>query len=482
MNRPLRRLAGVVALLFVTLFASTTYIQFVSAAELNAKPGNSRQLYAELGRDRGPILVGPDPVARGVPVDNPYNFLRTYPDGPTYAHATGYYSIRYGTAGMERAMNDVLAGTADRLFYRRVSEYLIGQEPQGASVELTIDPRAQRAAMDELKGRRGAVVALDPETGDVLALASSPTYDPNRLAGHDVEQIAQAWKDLNADPDKPMLNRGISELYPPGSTFKVITAAAALSSGQYQPDSLLPGPAELDLPLTDKNLPNYSSGPCGPGGEVTLTDALRTSCNTAFGQLGMDLGEDALQEQAARFGFGEELRIPLRVVPSVVPEGMNAPQLAQAGIGQFDVKATPLQMAMVSAAIANEGVLMKPNLVKSVRSADQTEVIDEPSPQEMGRAVSRDVAEQLTAMMREVVENGTGKNARIPGVEVAGKTGTAQHGGELNHAWFTAFASNGERQVAVAVVIEDGGGRSDASGGATAAPVAQRVMEAVVGG
>ena len=480
MNRPLRRLAGVVALLFVALFASTTHIQFVAAEELKSKPGNSRQLYAELGRDRGPILVGGEPVAVGQPVDDAYKFLRTYPDGPAYAHLTGYYSIRYGTAGMERAMNDVLAGTADRLFYRRISEYLTGAEPKGASVELTVDRAAQEAAAQALGERRGAVVALDPATGDVLALVSSPSYDPNRLAGHDAAQVAAAWEELTADPAKPTRDRGISDLYPPGSTFKVVTAAAALSSGDYDPGTLLPGPAELDLPQTTAVMRNHDGRACGANDQVSLTDALRISCNTAFASLAMTLGEDALREQAQRFGFGEELSIPLGVATSVVPEGMSAPNLAQAGIGQWDVKVTPLQMAMVSAAVANDGVVMEPNLVRAVRSADSSEVIDEPSPQELGRAVDSDVAQELATMMRTVVASGTGTRAQVDGADVGGKTGTAQHGeGEPPHAWFTCFASQGERRIAVAVVIEDGGGQGDsASGGAVAAPVARQVVEA----
>ncbi|GAB7192981.1 penicillin-binding transpeptidase domain-containing protein [Kineococcus sp. NUM-3379] len=483
MNRPLRRLAGVVAFLFLTLFVSTTHIQFVAAEGMKTKPGNSRQIYAELGRHRGPVVVGDQEVATSEESGDAYKFLRTYPQGPTYAHVTGYYSIRFRTGGVELALNDELAGTADQLFYRRLSDYLIGAEPKGASVELTLDPAAQQAAVEALGDRRGAVVALDPGTGDVLAMASSPSYDPNRLASHDLEQVARAWEELNADPAKPMLNRGIRELYPPGSTFKVVTAAAALSSGDYTADSLLPGPAELTLPQTSVPMRNHDFAPCGANDQVTLTDALRISCNTAFADLAMRVGEDALREQAARFGFGQELATPLSVVPSVVPEGMNQPELAKSGIGQQDVRVTPLQMAMVSAAIANEGVLMKPNLVRAVRD-DKLAVVDEPAPEELGRAVDADVASTLASMMQTVVERGTGTRAKIPGVVVAGKTGTAQHAeGAAPHAWFTAFATGGSRPVAVAVVIENGGGRGDAaSGGALAAPVARQVMEAVVGG
>ncbi|GAA4977614.1 penicillin-binding protein 2 [Kineococcus glutinatus] len=481
MNRPLRRLAGVVALLFLTLFASTTHVQFFAAEDLRAKPTNSRQLYAELGRDRGPILVaGGGQVAVGTPVDDAYKFLRTYPSGPLYAHVTGYYSIRYGTSGVERAQNDVLSGTADRLFYRRLSDLVTGRQPRGGSVELTIDPVVQQAASEALGERKGAVVALDPATGDVLAMVSNPTYDPNALATHDAAAAQEAWQGLLADEDDPLTNRATGALYPPGSTFKIITSAAALESGDYTADTLLDGPAELDLPLTSSTLGNDEGTECGPGGKVSLIDALEISCNTAFGSLGMTLGADALAEQSERFGFGQELQIPLSVATSSFPTDLNAPQTAQSAIGQFDVRATPLQVAMISAAVANGGVLMEPNVVRTVRDAD-LDVVETRSPQELGRAVSEETAATLTTMMRAVVDSGTGTRAQIEGVQVAGKTGTAQHGEGLPpYAWFTSFAPADDPEVAVAVVIEDGGTVDSAYGGRLAAPVAKQVMEAVI--
>lgn len=484
MNTPLRRLSIVVFALFASLLVSTTWIQFVRAETLNSDGRNARTLYAEYGQDRGPILVAGEQVALSEPVDDEYGFLRRYPAAEMYAHSTGYYSVVFGPTAMEAAANDVLNGTADRLFYRRLGDLLTGEQPQGASVELTLDPQVQQAAWDALGDQRGAVVALDPDTGEVLAMVSKPSYDPNVLASHDRSAVAEAREALLADPGRPLDNRAIaSRQYPPGSVFKLVTAAAALSSGEYDEDSVLPGPAELELPLTSVTLPNLGGQPCGPDNEVSFTDAMRISCNTAFGALGLELGAETLREQAQAFGFGEELRIPLRVEPSTVPADMNAPQTAQAAIGQFDVRVTPLQIAMVSAGIANSGAVMEPNLVRAVRGAD-LDVIDEPQPQQLAEAVSPEVAAQLTRMMVEVVADGTGQAAQIDGVTVAGKSGTAQHAEDRPpHAWFTAFAPAQDPQVAVAVVVEEGGEAGDeASGGRTAAPIARAVIQAVLNG
>jgi peptidoglycan glycosyltransferase len=483
MNNPIRRLSAVVALLFGSLLLSSTYISFVQAASLKDEPGNRRTLLANYARERGPILVAGAPVARSVPSDDELKFQRTYSDGPLFAHLTGYYSFVYGAGrGVESGEDSLLSGSSDQFFYRRMVDLVTGREQQGASVELTIDPAAQQAASDALGDQRGAVVALDPRTGAILALVSKPTYDPNELAGHDVRAVQRAYTSLVEDEGDPLIDRAIAgDLYPPGSTFKIVTAAAALSSGRYTQDSELPGPARLDLPQTTTTLPNDFSGACGPGDRVTLIRAMEISCNTAFGSLGLTLGGDAVREQAARFGFGERLSVPMNVTPSTVPEGMNPPQSAQAAIGQYDVRVTPLQMAMVSAAVANKGVLMTPYAVKAVRSPD-LDVIEETQPQELSQAVSEDVAAQLTAMMRAVVEDGTGTRAQIAGVSVAGKTGTAQQGDDdPPHAWFTAFAPADDPQVAVAVVVEDGGtAGSEAAGGRVAAPIAKSVMEAVL--
>ncbi len=482
MNTPLRRLAIVAFALFASLLVSTTWTQYVSAEDLSADSRNRRTILDELSRDRGPIVAGGEEVAVSVPVDDQYERQRTYPDGPLYAHVTGFFSLNYGSTGIENTESELLSGTADQQFYRRLGDLVQGREPKGATVQLTIDPEVQKAAADALGDQRGAVVALDPGTGNVLAMVSNPTYDPNTLASHDTAAVAQQWTALLADEGDPLVNRAIAgNLYPPGSVFKLVTAAAALESGSFTEDSVLPGPAELDLPQTSANLPNSGGRACGSNDEVSFTNALRISCNTAFGYLGMELGGDALRKQADAFGFDQSLRIPLRVSPSSVPADMNAPQEAQAGIGQYDVRVTPLQVAMVSAAIANGGEVMQPNLVAEV-VADDLETLESPTPQSLGQAVSPETAAALTRMMTTVVEDGTGRAAQIDGVSVAGKTGTAQHAkGEAPHAWFTSFAPADDPKVAVAVVVERGGAAGDeASGGRTAAPIAKAVMQAVL--
>jgi penicillin-binding protein A len=479
-NKPIRRLAAVVVLLFASLLISTTWIQVVDASSLAKEPTNTRTLYKEFGRDRGPLLVNGAAVAESKASNDAYTFIRTYPGGSTYAPVTGYYSVVYGAAGLERTENDLLSGTSDRLFYRNLSDLLTGEQPKGAQVRLTINAKAQLAAYRALGTQRGAVVALDPKTGDILAMVSRPSYDPDQLATHDRATAVKAWKNLNADNGKPLLNRAITGLYPPGSTFKLITSAAALSNG-YTPDSVIDGPATLNLPQTTANLSNDNAAPCGPGGKTTLLHALQISCNTAYAGLGMKLGEATMLEQAQKFGFGQDLSIPLTVAPSEFPTKTNQPQLAQSSIGQYNTKATPLQIAMVAAGIANKGVVMRPNLIRRVQT-NQLKVIDDRKPEALSEAVTPAVAAQLTTMMEAVVQSGTGTRAQIPGVTVAGKTGTAQHGqGEAPHAWFTSFAPAEDPQVAVSVVVEDGGkAGNEAFGGTVAAPIAKAVMEAVI--
>ncbi len=315
-------------------------------------------------------------------------------------------------------------------------------------------------------------------------MVSHPDYDPNPLASHDLGKVAKAWKALSTDPNRAYLNRALSGIYPPGSTFKVVTAAAAIENGLVKDgNSVVPGPAQLDLPLTSTTLPTETGQPCGPGDKTTLVHALEISCNTSFGALGLQLGGEKLRAQAAKFGFGDSLQVPMRVATSSVPAELNAPQAAQASIGQYDVRATPLQMAMVAAGIGNGGSVMTPYLIQSVRSANLDIIQSAPDPVELSQAVSEQTASTLTKMMVSVVNNGSGVRAQIPGVEVAGKTGTAQH--DLKkppHAWFISFAPATDPKVAVAVVVEDGGvSGSEVGGGRVAAPIARAVMEAVLG-
>lgn len=482
MNSAIRRLAVGAIILMLALMANSTYLQAFRSSELNGRNDNTRVRDQQFSVNRGPILIGSSPIAQSKETNDQYKYQRTYSSGPLYAPVTGYYSFQFGRGGIELNQNSELNGSDPSLAFRRVVDVLTNRRQQGASVTLTLNAEAQQAAYNALGSKKGAVVALDPKTGKVLALVSRPSYDPNLLASHDLDKASDAWKRLNASDDRPMSNRAIKELYPPGSTFKLVTAAAALSSGKYKPDTAVHSPAQLPLPQTTVPLVNENGKNCAGSDNATLTVALRWSCNTAFGTIGLDLKADALRQQAEKFGFGERQLPELGAVASQFPGDPNEPQIAQSAIGQFDVRATPLQMAMVAAGIANKGEVMKPYLVQSVRTAD-LKTISETKPESLHQAVSPEIAAQLTAMMTDVVNNGTGKPGRIDGVQVAGKTGTAQTSKERPpFAWFTAFAPADNPQVAVAVIIEDAGvKRDEIAGGTLAAPVAKKVMEAVLG-
>ena len=483
MNTPILRMSRLVGALFAILLISATIIQFVQAPTLRARSDNRRTLLDNYSRDRGSILVGDTAIASSTPSEGELAFLRVYPQGKLYSHVTGYYSYVYGAnGGLEGGSDGLLSGSSDALFYKRLADLLTGKQPTGASLQLTINAKAQEAASKALGNQRGAVVALDPRTGAILALVSHPEYDPNTLATHDSNAQTAAMEGLLADPTRPLIDRAISgNLYPPGSVFKIITTAAALSTGAVTEATQIPGPAVMDLPQTTVGLPNHDGKSCGPGDLTTLQHALEISCNTAFGWIGLKVGGDALREQAAKFGFGESLRIPMRVTPSVFPSAPNPPQTAQSAIGQFDVRVTPLEVAMVSAAIANHGVVMRPYLVQQVVGAN-LEILETHAAEQMSVAVTPEIAATITRMMVGVVEVGTGKPARITGVSVAGKTGTAQQGNGLPpHAWFTAFAPADNPKIAIAVVVEDGGNAGEeAGGGRVAGPIAKAVMEAVI--
>ena len=481
MNKPLRHVWLVISILFALLFTSTTYFQIIAADRLSADSRNARAIYNEFGQPRGQIVVGGSAIATSVETDDNYGYLRTYDPGAMYAPVTGYYSVVYGFSGIERALNDTLSGSADSLFYQRIVDVLSGRPASGATVELTLDPAAQEAAWDALDGRRGAVVALDPETGAVLAMVSAPSYDPNRLASHSTGDVQEAWSALNEDPERPLTNRAIGgDLYPPGSAFKLLVAAAALESGEYTEESVIPGPGTYQLPNSSSVINNFSGGrqdPCGPDDQSTLAEALRQSCNTSFAMLAVELGEEQLRETAESFGFGQRLEIPLSVTPSTIGEELDDAQLATTGIGQFETRVTPLQMAMVASAFATDGVVHQPQLVQAVRTSDLSTVA-ELSPIEVGQPLSASDAALMRSMMVGVVEDGTGTAAAIEGLEVGGRTGTAQWGEDrAAHSWFVGYARGEEQKVAVAVLVEEGG-----YGSRTAAPIAKDVMEAVMDG
>lgn len=481
MNTPLRRLATLTLVMFVALMGAATWVQFFQAESLNTDSRNVRTLYREHGNARGPIVAGGVAIASSVPVDDPFGYQRTYADGDLYSAVTGFYSISNGRTQLEKYENDQLTGRSDQLFFSRIRDLLTGRRPEGAAVETTILPAAQQAARSALGDQSGAVVAIEPTTGRILALVSTPGFDPNSLAGHSTSEAGTQYRALEAAPGNPLRSNATQERYAPGSTFKLVTAAAALESGSYTADTPVPSPVEYTPPQTSRPITNFGGSSCG-GDQVSLAEALRISCNTAFAELGVTLGEDTLREQSARFGFDDpDLTVPLPVTRSVFPTDLDAPALAQTAIGQRDVQASPLQMAMVASAIANDGRLMTPYLVDTVRAPDLT-VVSQTEPQEYSRAVSAATADQLTQMMIGVVDSGTGRSARIDGVQVAGKTGTAQTlEGQPPHAWFTAFAPADAPRVAVAVIVENGGSLgNEATGGGVAAPIAKAVIEAVL--
>lgn len=484
MNVPIRRLATVALVMVLVLMGSTTYFQYFRAHDLNTDGRNVRTLYREFGVFRGPIVVDGDAVAVSKPVDDPFKFQRTYSDGPLYAPVTGFFSLVFAPTGIEGAKNDILNGTADELWQQRLRQLLRGDQQQGSSVELTIDAKAQEAAAKALGSQKGAVVAIEPKTGKILAMYSSPSYDPNLLAGHSTATVNKNWQTLLSDDDDPLVNRAIAgDTYPPGSTFKLITSAAAIESGDYSPDTEIPAPHTLAYPHSTAVLRNFGNEVCSPSGKMTLEAALEMSCNTAFAGLGVKLGDDALREQAEKFGFGASLSVPMTVTPSRFPATTDGGDLMRAAIGQGDVRITPMQDAMVAAAIANGGTEMQPYLVQTVRDPSLA-IVSQATPQTLRQSVSASTAQQLTQMMEAVVRQGTGTAAQIPGVTVAGKTGTAENQpGQAPHAWFTGFAPADDPKVAVAVIVEHGGHQgTEATGGTAAAPIARAVMQAVLGG
>jgi peptidoglycan glycosyltransferase len=479
MNEPIRRLSVVALVMFLVLMIAASWIQFVQADSLNADNRNVRTLYRQFGAFRGPFIVSGQSVVYSVPVDDPFNYQRTYASGPLYSHTLGYFSIGPGLSGLEYTENSLLNGSADALFWTRLGDLFAGTSQRGASIEVTLDAMLQQVASEQLGEQRGAVVALDPSTGAILAMVSHPEFDPTGLAVHSSADANRTYQALLADETDPLINRAIGgDTYPPGSTFKLIVTAAALESG-YTPETMLYAPQELALPGTSSTIGNYGGASCSPTEQLSLADSLRISCNTAFADLGMDLGWGVIQRTADAFGWGEYVEIPLGVTASRLPEDPNEPQVAQSSIGQYDVRATPLQMAMVAAGIGNDGVVMKPYLVQTVRSPD-LKVIESAQPEVYKNALAADIAAQLTGMMVGAVEDGTGRAARIPGVSVAGKTGTAETGLDTPpHAWFVGFAPADNPVIAIAVVVENGGNvGSGATGGTIAAPIARAVMEA----
>lgn len=482
MNKELRRISVATLAMFLALFVSTSVIQVFAVDDLRADSRNVRTLYASYSAERGPILLAGRPIAQSVAVDSPFAFLRGYPEPTLYAPVTGYFTLNQGNTGIEGAYNDFLTGTANEQFLDQLNALVTGQRPRGAAVQLTIDPVVQQAAFEAMGDLKGAVVAIEPATGRILAMVSTPSFDPNRLAAHDTQSVLEAYDQLLADPNDPLINRTINgDLYFPGSTFKLLVAAAAIDSGQFTPEDAFPNPARLALPLSTDTITNSNGGTCGSGATVTIATALRLSCNIPFAELGLALGEDTLAQYTEAFGFGTSFEVPMVATPSTFPTGLDDAQLMLSSFGQYDVRVTPLQMALVSASIANGGNLMQPTLLDRIIAPDLS-IVQQPEPTLSRQPISRVTAETMTRLMVDGVSNGAASNARIEGVAVAGKTGTAENGDEAPYTlWFTGFAPADNPQVAIAVVVEDGGGRGQTgSGNQIAAPIAKRVLEAVL--
>ncbi|WP_421109611.1 peptidoglycan D,D-transpeptidase FtsI family protein [Streptomyces sp. NEAU-S77] len=484
MNKPLRRIAIFCGLLVLALLVRDNWIQYVQAEGLKTHKQNRRVAIAQYSQPRGNIIVDGRPITGSKETDGvDFKYKRTYKNGPMWAPVTGYASQAYGSTQIENLEDGILTGNDDRLFFNRTVDMFTGKKPKGGDVITTLNTKAQEAAYKGLGKNKGAVAALDPRTGKVLALVSTPSYDPSKFAGSS-KSDAEAWKAMQGevDEDNPTLNRALRQTYPPGSTFKVVTAAAALENGKYTDiDGATNSPLPWRLPLSTQPLRNEGNIPCE---NATLRQALRYSCNTVFGKLGDDLGKDKMLEEAKKFGFNDEVFMPVRAAESVYPEKMDRPGNALSSIGQFDTRATPLQMAMVAAGIANDGKLMKPYMIDSLR-APNLNTVDQTSPEQMSQPLSSENAGKLQDMMETVVKEGTGTNAQIPGATVGGKTGTAQHGvdnSENPYAWFISYAKTDEGSpVAVAVVVESSDTlRDDIAGGKLAAPIAKDVMKAVL--
>ncbi|SHG24109.1 cell elongation-specific peptidoglycan D,D-transpeptidase [Jatrophihabitans endophyticus] len=519
MNKPIRKVSIAIAVLFLALFVNLNVVQVLQGSSYRNNTDNRRVLLNEYSNPRGQITVGGDAVAESVATDDQLKYLRKYPDGPVYAPATGYYSIVYGKEGIEDSTNSILTGNDPDLFGTKLADLLTGRDPKGGSVQLTLNARAQKAAYEAMGNRRGAVVALDPKTGAILAMVSTPSYDPNKLSGHDTGAIQRAWEAYNKSTKDPLLNRTTKQVYPAGSMFKVIDTAAALaddskltaSTRLAAPNSYWPLDTERKSACPANGeaacVENFDGEVCDNGKTATLALALAKSCNTTFSKLvAEDLGGTKLAQMAQKFGLdapysGDDpgdlcrpavFEVPLPVchsTPGSESDLRSPDTLAQTAIGQRDVGVTPLQAAMLSAAVANNGTLMKPYLINKELRPDLS-VLREADPEQLSQVLTPERDAELVQMMEGVVESsqGTGGPARIPElqeVKVGGKTGTADHGvrgkdGKFPppHAWFTGFAlAKGDPKIAVSVIIEDGGvSGNETTGGLAAAPVAKKVM------
>ncbi|WP_329115402.1 peptidoglycan D,D-transpeptidase FtsI family protein [Streptomyces sp. NBC_01465] len=481
MNKTIRRASVFCLLLVLALLGRATYVQFYEGQALADEKLNRRTTIAQYANPLGDIIVAGSTVTGSKETDSgDLKYKRTYTDGKLYSAVTGYSSQVYGATQLEGIYSDILGGTDTSL--KNPLDTLTHKATDPGDVLTTIDPAVQKAAYKALGNKKGAAVAIDPKTGKILGMVSTPSYDPSTISG---STDGTAWEKLTKDKNQPMLNRALRQALPPGSTFKLVVASAALEDGLYSSvDTKTTSPNPYTLPGTTTVLKNENaSAPCE---NASIRTALQYSCNNVFAKMAVDLGQSKVKAMAEKYGFNtEKLDVPVRAGVSVYPETEYKSQTALTGIGQFDVTATPLQMSMVSAAIANDGVLVSPHMVSKVTDADGTTVksYEDPSSKQV---VSSATAQQLQSAMQTVVNEGTGTNAKISGVEVGGKTGTAQHGennSKTPYAWFTSYGKDSStgKEVAVAVLIEDSGAaRSEVSGNGLAAPIAQKMMKAAL--
>ena len=488
MNRAIRRVGIAVIVMLLVLVAQLTYFQVIDANDLADDPRNVRAILDDYNRPRGQILTADgEIVARSVPLtsDGDFDYQREYPLGPLFAQISGYQSFLQGNTGVEEEYDGVLTGRKKDVSLSNIGDIVQGKQDT-QNVVLSLTRNLQQLAVDQLQGRKGSVVLLDVKTGNVLAMYSNPTFDPNPLAGHDTAAVNLAFTLYNNDPAEPLLPRSYRELYPPGSTFKTVTAISALDAG-------LVTPTEPEFPFRSEYLPpqggtaiqNFGNASCGGN----LLRAFTESCNVVFAELGVNLGNDFVPRMAA-CGVAQGDAPPLDLDPSAEasigpPAGSfdnDKPSFARAGIGQDPVRVTPLEMAMVAAGIANQGVMMAPHVAQEITDADGAP-LRPIEPEQWKTCTSPATALQLTAMMVNVVERGTGMAAQLPGVTVAGKSGTAQTGipDDAPHAWFMAFAPAEAPQFAVAVIIESAEGNNEQTGGRVAAPIAGTMLQAALG-
>jgi peptidoglycan glycosyltransferase len=497
MNAPLRRVGVVVLVLFSMLYLNLNWVQAYRADEYRNSDYNGRVLITEYERPRGKIVNAQGvALADSKETTGEYKYLRVYPFGEQYAHVLGYKPLTLASTDLEKLENDFLAGTADEQTAERIEAMFTGEKNPGGNVLLTLSKATQEAAFNELKANkrgavRGAVVALDPSNGALLAAVSMPSYDPNPLVVHDTNKASAAYNALDKNENKPLRNRAFSETFPPGSTFKVVTAAAAMNKLNMNPSTVIQGGDSYQPPQTSSFVIRNSTGVVCPD-SITLKQALTVSCNTAFARLGVDqIGDASLKAMARDFGFESEPRFDRddrtnymgvaasRTGSMSTQDGrVDPPALAQSSIGQREVRMTPLQGAMIAATVANDGSLMRPYLVDKLQLADLT-VISPTEPKQIRRPFSGQVASGLQEMMVSVVQSGTGRNARINGFDVGGKTGTAENAEDaLDHGWFIGFARKGGKgHIAVAVFLENAG----RGGSAEAARIAGLVMRAYIG-